>query len=131
MIAALTLKLRFDGASAGDLVAETATVLIRGLELEALAEVRDRLLDLLQVPDQLFRVDVEDVAAGTFESRAFLQLTDAGRDLTAALGAGDVDILVVKEALGHFDFSEALQRRVDAESPGGNSLTSSPQGGDA
>lgn len=130
MSALLTLRLEFDGVRAGDLVAETGEVLVRALEFEALAEVRDRLLDLLQVPDQLFRVDVEDVTAGAFQCRAFLKLTDAGRDLTAALQAGDVDLLVVKKALGQLGLSRVSQPGVEPETAAG--ATRSPlRGGDA
>lgn len=84
----------------------------------ALAEVRDRLFDLLKVPDQLFGVHVEFVPGGAPQCRLSLEFTDAGRRLLAALGARDVDLAVVKEALGHFRFSSGSHPGEDAESPG-------------
>ena len=98
--------------------ADLIPAIIVASELEALAEVRDRLLDLLQVPDQLFRVHIEGVAGSATQCRASLELTDRGRDLAAALRAGNVDSLVVEKVLAHFNLSCGLQPGVDAESPG-------------
>lgn len=109
-------SVRFDGAGAGALIESLAATIRKASELEALAEVRERLLDLGDLAGELFRVDVEDVAGSAGELRASLQLTDAGRDLAAALGAGNVDLLVVKNALGHLIRSVGLQAGVDAES---------------
>ena len=110
------VSVRFDGDSACALIEGLAATIRRASELEALSEVRERLLDLGDLARELFRVDVEDVAGSAGELRASLQLTDAGRDLAAALGAGNVDLLVVKKALGHLIRSVGLQAGVDAES---------------
>jgi len=125
MSAALSIKICFDGDGATATIQAMADAIREASELEALAEVRERLLDLGDFADQPFRVDVEDVAGTAGELRASLQLTDAGRDLAAALGAGDVDLLVVKKALGHLIRSEVVMRAgVDAESGPGE--TSAP-----
>ncbi len=73
----------------------------RALELELPPQLRKRLIDLLQVPQQLIRVDVDARTAPARDVRVSLQLTDLGRRLGAALGAGDVDPLVVEQSLGH------------------------------
>ena len=86
------------------------------LELQTLAEVRQRLFDLSKIPDQLFRVHVERVPGAALQCRASLKLTDAGRHLLAALRAGEVNPLIVKEALGHFDFSCVRKPGEDGES---------------
>lgn len=86
------------------------------LELQTLAEVRQRLFDLGKVPSQLFRVHVERVPGAALQCRASLELTDAGRHLLAALRAGNVDPLIVKEALGHFDFSCGCRPGEEGES---------------
>ena len=99
------------------------------LELEALGEVRNRLVDLLQVPSKLFRVDVKTVPGRASQCRASLELTDAGRDLAAALGAGKVDRLAVEKALGHPDLSCVSAPGVDAESPEGSPAPSAAERG--
>lgn len=104
-------------------------LMAEALELEGLGEVRNRLVDLLQVPGKLFRVDVETVPGRTPQCRASLELTDAGRDLAAALGAGKVDLLVVEKALGHPDLSCVSQPGVDAESPEGACAPSAAEQG--
>lgn len=117
MTAALSLKIQFDGDGAAAAIQAMADAIRKASELEALAEVRDSLLDLGDFAGELFRVDIEDVAGAAGELRASLQLTDAGRDLAAALGAGNVDLLVVKKALGHLIRSCSVMRAgVDAES---------------
>lgn len=133
MSAALSIKIRFDGDGAAATIQAMADAILEASELEALAEVRERLLDLGDFADQLFCVDVEGVAGAAGELRASLKLTDAGRDLTAALGTGDVDLLVVKKALGHLIRSEVVMRAgVDAESgPGETSAPAKRQGGAA
>lgn len=96
--------------------------IIRASEFEALAEVRDRLLGVLQAPQQLLGVHVEVVAGPAPKCRLSLQLSDAGRGLAAALGdgAGDVDRLVVEKALSHPDLSDEVMRSGDdAESGAG------------
>lgn len=97
------------------------------LELEALGEVRNRLVDLLQVPSKLFRIDIETVPGRTPQCRAALQLTDAGSNLAAALGARKVDLLVVENALGHPDLSCVWSPGVEAESPEGSSAPSAAE----
>lgn len=90
------------------------------LELEALAEIRERLLDVLKVPDKLLRVHVEVVPGRAPKCRASLQLTDAGLGLATALGARHVNRLIVQKALGHPDLSSVLHQGEDAESPEGS-----------
>ncbi len=128
MTAALSLNIRFDGDDAEAKIQAMADAIRKASELESLAEVRDSLLDLGDFAGELFRVDVEDVAGAAGELRASLQLTDAGRDLAAALGAGNVDLLVVKKALGHLIRSCSVMRAgVDAESgPGETSAPAKP-----
>lgn len=117
MNGALSIKIRFDGGAAEAQIQALAATIRKASELEALAEVRDSLLDLGDFAGELIRVDVEGVAGPAGELRASLQLTDAGRDLAAALGAGKVDLLVVKKALGHLIRSCSVMRAgVDAES---------------
>lgn len=107
----------------GAVFVETVDTLLAGmgraLKLEALAEVQDRLLHLLQVPSQLFRVDIEAVPGSAGQCRASLKLTDAGANLATALRARHVERLVVEEALGHPDLSSVWRRGEDAESPAG------------
>jgi hypothetical protein len=125
MSAPLSIKIQFDGAGAEAMIQAMADAIRKASELEALAEVRDSLLDLGDFAGELFRVDIEDVAGAAGELRASLQLTDAGRDLAAAIGAGNVDLLVVKKALGHLIRSCSVMRAgVDAESGPGE--TSAP-----
>ncbi len=99
--------------------ADLIAALYRASDLEALAEVRDRLLGILETPEQLCRVHIENVAGGAPKCRLSLELSDAGGHLAAALGAGDVDRLVVEKALGHFNLSVGLHAGDDAESPAG------------
>jgi len=120
----LSIKIGFDGGGAEKTVRVLLVTLREASELEALAEVRESLLGLGDFAEKLFRVDIEGVAGAAGELRASLQLTEAGRDLLAALGAGNVDLLVVKKALGHLIRSCVLQPGVDAESGPGE--TSAP-----
>jgi len=127
----LSIKIGFDGDGAEATVRAVAVAIREASEFEALAEVRESLLGLGDFAAQLFRVDVEGVAGAAGELRASLQLSDAGRDLLAALGAGNVDLVVVKKALGHVIRSEVVMRAgVDAESgPGETSAPAEPEGG--
>lgn len=120
----LSIKIGFDGDGAEAAIQAVADAIRKASEFEALAEVRESLLDLGEFAAQLFCVDVEYVAGAAGELRASLQLTEAGRDLLAALGAGNVDLVVVKKALGHLIRSCVLQPGVDAESGPGE--TSAP-----
>lgn len=95
--------------------------MVAALDLPALAEVRDRLVHLVEFPLGLFRVDVETVPGPALKCRVSLQLSDAGRDLAAALGAGEVDPGVVEKALGHAEISSVgLHCREDGASAEGS-----------
>jgi hypothetical protein len=124
MSAPLSIRFTFDLDRADAMILSVVDTIRAASEFEALAEVRERLLGLGDAADKLFCVDVEDVAGPAGELRAFLKLSDAGRDLMAALGAGNVDRLVVEKALGHLIRSCGLQPGVDAESGPGE--TSAP-----
>lgn len=124
MSAPLSIRVTFDGDRADAMIQSVVDAIRAASEFEALAEVRERLLSLSDFAGELFCVDVEDVAGPAGELRASLKLSDAGRDLMAALGAGNVDLLVVQKALGHLIRSCVLQPGVDAES--GPGKTSAP-----
>jgi len=123
----MTRIVHAEGARPRILPHQLIELMADALELEALGEVRNRLVDLLQVPGKLFRIDIETVPGRTPQCRASLQLTDAGSNLAAALGARKVDLLVVENALGHPDLSRVWSPGVDAESPEGSPAPSAAE----
>lgn len=91
-------------------------LILKASELEALGEFRERLLDLIQFPLQLFSVHIETMSGGASQCRASLQLTEGGRNLATALGAVEIDLLAVEEAIRHPDFSCVWKRGEKTES---------------
>lgn len=60
------------------------------------------LLGLVEIPEHLFRINVDDAAAaGASEVRLSLDLSDGARVLLAAFRAGNVDALIIEQAFGH------------------------------
>lgn len=65
--------------------------------LEGRQDAIDTFLQGFEVVPELFRVDLKQRSAtGAIDLRAFLEPTDFLRELVQAVGAGDVDALVVE-----------------------------------
>jgi hypothetical protein len=91
MTSAQTISLRLDTQAAERALARLLA------ELESRSDLVQAFLKPLDSLPELFSIDLEQLpAGGAIHLRAVLQPTDFLRELVLAIGAGDVDLLLVE-----------------------------------